>query len=323
MERVATVGVGSTNFRYAAATPSGEFCTDVTVEPTRPRDLDQQVLDAVDDLRARAGAVDAVAVSTAGLVDAEAGVVREFDTPAGDVVERVDLGGAAAERSLPLYLENDCSAAALGEWYFGARTDEQSVVHLTMGTGIGGGVVEQGRLIRGGSGQAGEFGLLPVAPHDVESCGITGAWEAVCSGRGIPRYVRRRLAETDRDSALRGVADLAAPDVFAAADDDAFAADCLAEIARYNAAGVGAVANAVNPDLVTLGGGVALNNAAWAVSGIESHLDEFCFVDPPTVETTDLGDDVGLYGALATYLARRDADIATGSGAERAADATD
>ena len=306
MDLVAAFGIGSTNFRYAAATTDGTVRVGPRVEPTRPTELAAQVTAAVTGLREETDRpVDGVSVTTPGLVDDDAGVVRSFDTPDGETIDRIELGPRLeSELGLGLVLANDCNASALGEWHFGVRTDESCVVHLTVGTGIGGGVVEDGRLLRGESGQAGEFGLLPVAPDSgMGSCGVTGAWEAVCSGRGIPRYVSRRLAETDAETRLDPDADLSAPDVFAARDDP-FVADCLDRIARYNAAGVGAVCNAVNPGLVTLGGGVALNHGEWVREGIESRLAEFCFVDPPAVRTTGLGDDVGLYGALATYRER-------------------
>jgi len=310
MDRVAVFGIGSTNFRYAAATPDDGLLTDPWVEPTRPDALAAQVLDAVATLSdAVDRPLDAVAVSVAGLVDADGGVVRAFDTPAGETVDRIELGARLAEASdLGLTLVNDCNAAAFGEWHYGARTDERCLAHITFGTGIGGGVVEDGRLHRGESGQAGEFGLLPLdATSDLASCGVPGAWEALCSGRGIPRFVEHRLRETGADSALANVDDLTAAAVFDAADD-AFAAACLDRIDRYNAAGIAAVCNAVEPGLVTLGGGVALNNDPRIRDGIARYLDDYCFVDPPEIRTTDLGDDIGLYGALATYRARAERD---------------
>ena len=305
MDCLAAFGIGSTNFRYAAMTPDGAFLTDPRIEPADPYDLPGQIGDAVDALDAATDRpVEGVGVSTAGLVDPDAGVVRKFDTPEGELLDPIELGPSLErDRSLPLSLANDCNAAALGEWYFGARTDERSVVHVTVGTGIGGGVVEDGRLVRGENGQAGEFGLFPVGPDTgLDSCGVPGAWEAICSGRGIPQYVRHRMRDTAERSRLEGER-FTAEDVFdAAAADDPVASACLDRIARYNA-GVGAVCNACNPGLVTLGGGVALNNERWMVEGIREYLDDYCFVDPPEIRVTALGDDIGLYGALAASLA--------------------
>jgi len=310
MDCVAAFGIGSTNFRSAVATADGTLLTEPGVEPTRPRELADQLVAAVGDLQRSADrSLDAVAVSTTGLVDDDAGTIREFDTPAGETVDRIAVA-SAVERAhgLPVALVNDCNAAALGEWYHGARDDEECLAHVTFGTGIGGGVVADGRLLRGERGQAGEFGLLPVGPHEYESTGVAGAWEAVCSGRGIPAFAARRI-EADAGSAGAERVDtdaLTAEDVFAAADaGEGWAVTCLDAVARYNAAGVAAVCNAVNPGVVTLGGGVALHNPDRIVSGIEERLDRFLFVDRPTIRLTPLGDDIGLYGALAAARGER------------------
>jgi len=310
MDCVAAFGIGSTNFRAAVATTDGELLTKVAVEPTRPRELADQLVAAVGDLQRSADRpIDAVAVSTTGLVDDDAGEIRAFDTPAGEPLDRIAVG-SAVERAhgLPVTLVNDCNAAALGEWYYGARDDEECLAHVTFGTGIGGGVVADGNLLRGEDGQAGEFGLLPVAPHEYESTGVAGAWESVCSGRGIPAFAAGRVeADAGSADAERVDADaLTAEDVFAAADaDEGWAVACLDAVARYNAAGIAAVCNAVNPGLVTLGGGVALHNPDRIVSGIEEHLDRFLFVDRPALRLTPLGDDVGLYGAIAAARGER------------------
>jgi glucokinase len=308
MNHVAAFGIGSTNFRSAVAATDGELLTAPTVEPTRPDGLADQVVAAVADLRGATGDdLDGVAVSTTGLVD-DAGVIRAFDTPAGETVDRIDVATPVDRaHGLPVTLVNDCNAAALGEWHYGARESEDCLAHVTFGTGIGGGVVERGRLLRGETGQAGEFGLLPVAPHDYESTGVAGAWEAVASGRGIPEYVAGRVEAADFADAKRFEADdRTAEAVFAAADTgEAWAEESLDEIARYNAAGIGAVCNAVEPGLVTLGGGVARNNPDRIVDGIERYLDRFLFVDRPTLQVTPLGDDIGLYGAVAAARSGR------------------
>ncbi|WP_306052151.1 ROK family protein [Natronococcus wangiae] len=316
MDFIGLVSIGSTNFRYTVATAAGEFLTDVTVEPTRPRQLVAQLCAAIDDLRTTA-ALDAVSISAPGLIDTDTGSIRKLDTPAGDVIDRLEVRDPLQQRyELPVSLENDCTASAIGEWYFGARDGHDCIVHLTVGTGIGGGVVEQGRPLRGDGAQAGEFGLIPVAPEsDLESTGVTGAWEAFCSGRGIPGYVRHRFrtddswtgeeSESELRRALAAGDDIAAPDVFDAADaGDPFSQACLAEVSRYNAVGIAAICNAFNPGLITLGGGVALNNAEWLLEGIDSYLDEYLFVDRPAIQLTPLGDDIGLYGSLGLVAAQ-------------------
>jgi len=314
MTSVALLGIGSTNFHATIGTPEGDFVTEIRSESTEPHRLEQQLLERVDTLQS-VQPLDAIAISIPGLVDPDAGIVRKFDTPEGEVLENLDLRSPLEDAfGIPVVLENDCTASALGELYFGQREAHDCVLHVTFGTGIGGGVVENGQVLRGESGQAGEFGLLPVAPEsDLSSTGVTGAWEAFCSGRGIPRYVRHRL-ETDGEWAAedteftQSVANgdsLSAPMVFtAAAEGDPFAQSSLEQLSRYNAAGIGALCNAFNPGLVTLGGGVALNNQEWLLEGIERYLEAYCFVDRPSLSITPLGEEIGLYGALGAWLER-------------------
>lgn len=307
MDQVAVFGIGSTNFRYGVAVPDGDVVTDVTVEPTRPHELEEQLVDAVDDLAARTpDSLSGVAVSCTGLADRESGRIRDLDTPAGDTVDQIDVAGAVqAHHDLPVVVENDCNAATLGEWHYGSRDGVETLVHVTFGTGIGGGVVDDGHLLRGDSAQAGEFGLLPVAPDsDVASTGVTGAWEAFCSGRGIARTVTDRLRTEEPETTLE--APVTAQDVFAAATaGDAFAQSCLDRVARYNAAGIAAVCNALNPGLITVGGGVAMNNDEAVLGGIDPYLDDYLFVDRPEIRLSRLGDDIGLYGALAAFVEQR------------------
>ncbi len=301
---VVVVDIGSTRFRYGRGTVRGPL--DVRADPTRADSLAEQLVDAVETVQARSPAgIRGVSVSTTGLVDAERGIIAEFDTADGDRVYDIHLADAVEDAfGLPLALENDCTAAAIGEHRFGEGRGYNSVAHVTIGTGIGAGVVEDGRPIRGERGYATEVGLFPiVADGDLTSTGVRGAWEAYCSGRGIPRFAEHLLADDDRASTLRTDDPLTAPDVFAAATDgDEFARDCLDRIARYNAAGIGTLVNAYDPGIVTLGGSVALNNAEWMLSGVRRYIDEYVLAEPPAIRMTTLDEDIELYGAASAFL---------------------
>ncbi|MDG5818650.1 ROK family protein [Natronococcus sp. A-GB7] len=284
-------------------------------EPTRPYELRAQLGRAVETLT-DATPLDAVSVVVPGLVDADRGSVRRFDTADGDVIDHIEIATPLRERcGLPVFLENDCTASALGEWQFGAREEQACVIQLTVGTGIGGGVVERGRPCRGETGGAGEFGLIPVAPDSIlESAGVTGAWEAFCSGRGIPSYVRHRYrvdevwaqdAVSEFRETLAAGDEFGAPAVFEAADaGDPFVQACLDRVSRYNAVGIAALCNAYEPGLVTLGGSVALGNVDWFLEGVDRYLEEYLFVDRPTIRESPLGEELGLYGALSVALER-------------------
>lgn len=251
------------------------------------------------------GPIHHIAVSTTGLVDAERGVIREFDTADGETIHEIPVGATLEEAfGLPVTLENDCTIAALGEATFGAGKDFETVVHVTFGTGIGAGVVADEQPLRGERGYAAEVGLIPViADGELSSTGVRGAWEAYCSGRGIPGFTQHLLSTHDQPSKLRGQESITARDVFAAAEaGDEFAQSCLDRVARYNAAGLGAIVNTYDPGIITLGGSVALENAEWMLNGIQEYADEYMLADPPTIQLTSLGSDIELYGATAAFF---------------------
>ena len=301
---VAAFGIGSTNFRYVVGTPSAGFRTRVHTEPTDAANLESQIVRTVDRLdRETIGGLDAVSIAVTGLVDHETGTITAFDTADGETIHDVPIADAVQGRfGLPVAVENDCTASAIGEYAFGAGQGYRSVVHVTFGTGIGG-VVENGDALRGETGCAAEVGLIPVcADGDRESFGVRGAWEAYCSGRGMPGYVRSLVAEADRESVLAGEDGWSAKAVFeAAAGGDEVACDALDRLGRLNAAGIGALANVYNPGLITVGGGVALNNRDAILDGIRRHLDDYCYVQTPDIQVTELGDYIGLYGALGAF----------------------
>ncbi|MCU4743599.1 ROK family protein [Halobacteria archaeon AArc-m2/3/4] len=300
-QTIALFGIGSTNLRSAVGTPDDTVTTDIHVEPTRIRDLESQVCSRLEALQSQA-AIDAVSIACAGLVDG--GVVQEIDTPDDAVVRDIPLGPTIENRfDLPVRLENDCTAAALAEWVYGAGQTADCVVHLTMGTGIGAGVVDHGHVVRGADGHATEVGLFPIGPPDRASSGVPGAWEAYCSGRGIAGFVRDLLKTETRETVL-DAEDLTARDVFEAASDpdpDPVADDYLDRIARYNAAGLGTLVNAYNPDLVTVGGGVGASNFETILERTRPHIERYALPAIPDIQPTRLGDEIGLYGALAPY----------------------
>jgi glucokinase len=300
--RIAALDIGSSTIRYALGTAGGELVTDPRTEPTRADQLESQVLEILDGLQSRDSGFDAVSVSTTGLVDVEECRIDRFDTVDGHEIRDIDLGARVRERfGVKCYLGNDCNVAALGEHEFGAGRDYDCLVHVTIATGIGAGVVVHDTLLRGENGHAVEVGHFPVGgPEGVTSGEVTDSWEAYCSGRGIPQFVAAMLREKSRPSTLRNRDPLTAADLFQAAEaGDAVAMDCLAQINRFNAAGVGGIVDAFNPGIITFGGGVALNHPDVLLDGIERHLDEYTYCEQPTLQITPLGENIELYGALA------------------------
>jgi glucokinase len=208
------------------------------------------------------------------------------------------------------YLVNDANAAALGEWLRGAGKGLRDVFYLTISTGIGGGAIVDGKLLLGKDGNAAEVGHLTI---DIEGrlkcgCGKKGHWEAYCSGSGIPAFTRLLGDEpcgstrmsAQRSPLLKGGERVDAARVFREASrGDPFALRVVREVGRLNAIGVADVTDAYDPEIVTLGGGVALNNQEAIVSPIRKYVGDHPINRVPKVRVTPLGDDAGLLGALA------------------------
>lgn len=300
--RIAALDIGSSTIRYALGTAGGELLSDPRTERTRADQLESQVLDVLDGIETRDGEFEAVSVSTTGLVDVDDCRIDRFDTVDGAEIRGIELGERVGDRfDVECYLGNDCNMAALGEHEFGAGRDYDCLVHVTVATGIGAGVVAHDTLLRGENGHAVEVGHFPVGgPESVTSGGVTDSWEAYCSGRGIPRFVEALLQEEDRSSVLHDRDPLTAGDLFQAAEaGDEVAVDYLDRVHQYNAAGVGGIVDAFNPGMITFGGGVALNHPDVLLGGIEEYLGEYSYCEQPELRLSPLGGDIELYGALA------------------------
>jgi len=211
--------------------------------------------------------------------------------------------------SLPVYLVNDCTTAAIGEKTFGAGRHVDNLVYITISTGIGGGAYVDNHLLMGKDNNAAEIGHLTV---DMEQrmecgCGKRGHWEAYCSGRNIPRYVRMLLEETPADEKkgsmlVEGVdpRDLTSEIIFTAGQKkDPLALRFLNRIGELNAIGFSDVTAAYDPSLITVGGKVVLLNQDLTIQPIRDNIERFSINRIPEIIVTPLGQDVVLYGAVA------------------------
>jgi len=207
------------------------------------------------------------------------------------------------------YLVNDANAAALGEKEWGAGKRCSNIFYLTISTGIGGGAIVDGRLLLGKEGNAAEVGHITIDSSGRLTCGCgkRGHWEAYCSGTGIPalaQLISEELGKAGRASLtgselLKRVRSANAPDVFREADrGDSFALRVVHEVGRLNAIGVANITDAYDPELVTIGGGVALNNPRRVLLPIRKMVGDYTINRVPEVRITPLGDDAGLLGAL-------------------------
>ena len=219
------------------------------------------VAEVRDAIEGASGSVRAVGIGIPALIDAARGIaVMSTHLPLAGVAFR-DL---VAERiGLPVFVDNDANAAMLAEWRYGAARGAGDAALLTIGTGIGGGLVVGGALQRGSQGAGAELGHMVVqadGPRCNGNCPSRGCLESVCSGTALAREARR-LAEERPGSglgeALAAGREISGPLVTDLAHDgDAAAIEALAVIGRWLGIGVGNLVNMLNPDVVVIGGGV-------------------------------------------------------------------
>ncbi|WP_254863851.1 ROK family protein [Halovivax gelatinilyticus] len=313
MTYVAGVDLGATNVRVAIGDRSGEPIAIVRrPTPQGPRGID--VTEAVlEMLRAGCGEagiapgrIDAASIASIGPFDlAEGAVVDPANLP--DSIDRIPLTGPVGElfETAEVSLHNDATVGVVGERFHADRNPDD-MCYLTISSGIGAGLCCDGHVLSGWDGNAGEVGHTVVDPDGRLTCGCgrDGHWEAYCSGTGIPRYVRYladREPSVETDLPLEA-AGFDAADVFDRAGADPLADLVIERIGRWNATGVANLVHATAPMVVTIGGAVATNNPSLVVDPIREHLAPLVVSNVPDIRLTTLGDDVVIYGALASAL---------------------
>ena len=253
--------------------------------------------------------VEAIGVGSIGPLDLSRGcIVRTPNLPFDEIsiVEPLEEAFGVEVRLL-----NDCSAAVLGEKHFGAGRGLRNLVYITLSTGLGGGAIVDGHLLLGKDGNAVEIGHLTIDPDSelVCGCGCRGHWEAYCSGRNIPNYAQLLLRGRGLgDGPLRQLTGgdpgrLTAELIFKAAKmGDETALWIVDRIGFVNAIGFADVVNAYDPELITVGGSIALRNPRLILDPIERYIDDYLINRRPEIMVTPLGDEAVLYGALALSL---------------------
>jgi glucokinase len=209
---------------------------------------------------------------------------------------------------LPVVIENDANAAAWGEFRFGAAAEVDDMVMVTVGTGIGGGIVVDGVLMRGAFGVAAELGHMRVVPDGIRcGCGNRGCFEQYASGRALVREARELIASGTPHAArlselcAGNPAALSGPDVTrAAAEGDPAAVELLADLGTWVGEGVASVTAILDPELIVLGGGVSEAGALLidpARAAFRRQLTGRGHRPEARFALASLGNDAGMIGA--------------------------
>jgi glucokinase len=281
------VDVGSTTTAAGLVTPAGDVVS--VLQAVTHRDGPGTALDLllglVGELLAQAGQrglrVDGIGVGLPGLVDVEGGTMRKGfhrvpELAGVPLVERL-----RAQTGVPVFIDNDVNALALGEWTWGPGRGAASMVVLALGTGVGGAIILDGHLVRGKAGSAGELGHVSVNFDGRRCvCGIRGCLSVYAAGFGMAaEYQRRTRGDADGRLAEGNYANLPSDGdaVFRAADaGDAEAHIVIDEACRAVGVAIGGIANGLNPEVIVLTGGILKSLARWE-SRIVAHAAEFGF----------------------------------------------
>jgi glucokinase len=284
---------------------SGDSHATAEHSPSKMLDL---LLKDVQDLVKRADEKPAaIGISCGGPLDTGRGLILSPpNLPGWDHIPAVEFFSKAA--GIPAFLQNDADAGALAEWQYGAGRGASSLVFITFGTGLGAGLILDGRLYSGASGMAGEIGHIRLSEYGPPGYGKTGSFEGFCSGGGIALLARSAVEaefQTGRSPALcpnrEALENLSARSVgIAAAQGEPLAREIYAEAGRKLGQGLAIIIDMLNPELIIIGGIFARSrNELWPHAEAVINREvlpksrEACRVVPSL-----LGDEIGNYAAI-------------------------
>ncbi|HWK91110.1 MAG TPA: ROK family glucokinase [Luteimicrobium sp.] len=303
------VDIGGTKIAAGVVDEDGAIVakTRRTTSPDDVASIDRAIAEVYEEFRADYE-VGAIGVAAAGFVSNDrtsvlfAPNIAWRDYPLGENVR------ALLQDDVRVVVENDANAAGWGEFRFGSAKDADDMLMLTLGTGLGGAIVVDGRLVRGRWGFAAEIGHMRVVPGGyLCGCGHRGCWEQYACGSALVRDARAAAAaQPERAAALLALAGgdpgaISGPHVTAAAQaGDALARELFAELGRWVGEGSASVAALLDPELIVLGGGVADAGDLLFPSvraGFENALSARGHRPEARIVAAALGNDAGMVGA--------------------------
>ncbi|HXA41927.1 MAG TPA: ROK family protein [Candidatus Solibacter sp.] len=304
---VVGIDVGGTNLRVSLAREDGEII-DRRHRDTEPEGLAADGIKAlgemIEELAAandlRLSGIGSCGVGVPGPTDPDKGIL--YDPPHLPGWHNVEVARLLEEATgIPTHLENDAQLAAYGEFHRGAGRGSRHLVFVTISTGIGGGIVIDGRLYSGASGSAGEIGHVMVDPDGpVCSCGRRGHLEGLASGTSMARIARERIAAGE-NSSLASLDTFTAQEIGEAAGaGDALAISVLTNAGRLLGLTFGGLLNILDPEVLILGGGV-VQIGAVLLDPLYAAIKEQAFeanYSHARITTAGLGQDAGLVGAV-------------------------
>lgn len=305
------VDLGGTKISAILADASGNIVArDLrdTLAQQGPEEVIRRIIESIKQV-ATVADIAGIGIGAAGTCEASTGIVASSphlpgwrNVPLKDIIHQ--------EFGLPTYLDNDANVAALGEYYFGAGVGIDNLIYVTVSTGIGGGVIIDGKIYRGVSGSAGEIGHMTIDVNGPRcACGNIGCWETLASGTALAREAVRRIeagAQTNILSFAQGdIKEVSAKTIFLAAQQgDRLANDLISRTGYYVGVGLVNLVNIFNPELILIGGGLSQMGQLLLDPALRV-VEERAFELPARavrIEIAGLGADAGVLGAVALFL---------------------
>lgn len=319
-KKVMGIDLGGTSVKLAILSEEGEVLQKWSI-PTDSRDHGINIMpDIIGSIKHH---LDLYSLTPEEFLGIGMGSPGAVDSSEGTVTGAFNLNWATSqpvretmerETGIPFCIDNDANVAALGEKWRGAGGDNEDVVFITLGTGVGGGIVADGHLIHGTAGSGGEIGHMTVDPDGFEcTCGKKGCLETVASATGVVKLARKHAEEYAGDSTLKGLIDdgqeITSKMIFDfAKEGDALAVIVVDRFAYFLGLACSHIGNLLNPAAIIVGGGVSAAGE-FLLEPLRKYFLEFAFpnVQQSTkVKLAVLGNDAGVIGAC--YLVVSHAD---------------
>ena len=312
-KKIIGIDLGGTTAKFAILTPEGEIQQKWSIDTNILDDGTHIIPEIVESINHRLNLYNmkaenfiGIGMGTPGSVDSDAGtVIGAYNlnwTELQYVRKQIEEG-----TGIKFAIDNDANVAALGERWKGAGENDPDVIFVTLGTGVGGGIIASGNLIHGVAGAGGEIGHITVDPEGFEcTCGKRGCLETVSSATGVVRLARFLAEEYAGDSTLKKMLDdgeeVTSKDIFELAEgNDPFGLMVVDRVCFYLGLACGNLGNTMNPSSIVLGGGVSAAGE-FLRSRVEKYFNQFTF--PQVRESTKikLATVAGVIGAASLAL---------------------
>lgn len=310
------IDLGGTTAKLAILTEDGEIQQRWSVETNIEDNGSHIVPDIMESIKHR---LDLYDMKPSDFIGIGMGTPGTVDKENGTVIGAYNLNWSTLQEikkpmeetfGIPFDLDNDANVAALGERWKGAGNNAPDVTFITLGTGVGGGIIAEGHLLHGVAGAAGEIGHITVDPEGFDcTCGKKGCLETVASATGVVRLAREMSEEFSGTSRLKDMIDdgqeVSSKDVFdLAKDNDHFALLVVDKVCFYLGLACGNIGNMLNPNDIVIGGGVSAAGE-FLLEKVQVYFDRFTFPqvkNSTTIKLAELGNSAGVIGAASLAL---------------------